>query len=364
MWFFQKAQEPPWPASLASRPERNINTYSVTLDTDGGKLGEDVDNPITAKYGTSVTLPTPTKDHYVFKGWLSGELLLPLDKDFPVDGNVTLKASWEPEVYNVTFDADGGSAVDAQQVEYNTKATKPADPTKVGYTFKGWFNGEKEYDFTAPVTGDLSLKAKWEIITYNVMFDRNNGTASVSNVTVEHGKTVAAPTDVERTGYTFLGWYNGEDKYNFNTPVTGDLSLTAKWEIKKYTLRFIVDDELVDTQEVEYNHYATKPSVEAPEGYTLDRTIFTLTADGTTDADGDYVFTVSSNGTELSDKDGVLGYPIIRNQAVVPIKLRVKKQWQNADGTEQTPTQTTATFAVKRTKTYSTVPVASSPILS
>ena len=93
-----------------------------------------------------------------------------------------------------------------------------------------------------------------------------------------------------------------------------------------------------------------------PEGYTLDRTIFTLTANGAKDPDGDYIFTVSSNGTQLSD-DGVLGYPIIRNKAVVPIQLTVKKQWQNADGTEQTPTHETATFAVKRTKTYSTVPV-------
>jgi len=94
-----------------------------------------------------------------------------------------------------------------------------------------------------------------------------------------------------------------------------------------------------------------------PAGYTLDRTIFTLTADGDKDADGDYVFTVSSNGTQLSETDNVLGCPIIWNQAVVPIKLKVKKQWQNADGTELTPDPTQATFAVKRTRTYSSVPM-------
>lgn len=69
-----------------------------------------------------------------------------------------------PTIYAVTFDSDGGSAVTAQTVESGKPATKPADPTKEGYTFKGWYLGETAYDFATPVTGDITLKAKWEKI--------------------------------------------------------------------------------------------------------------------------------------------------------------------------------------------------------
>jgi len=64
--------------------------------------------------------------------------------------------------FNVTFNSDGGSAVAAQVVENAEKVTEPADPTKDGFTFEGWYVGDEEYDFTAAVTGDLELTAKWE----------------------------------------------------------------------------------------------------------------------------------------------------------------------------------------------------------
>ena len=67
-----------------------------------------------------------------------------------------------PTTHTVTFDSDGGSAVEAQTINEGNKATKPADPTKEGYTFKGWFNGENEYDFDTAVTAPITLKAKWE----------------------------------------------------------------------------------------------------------------------------------------------------------------------------------------------------------
>ena len=64
--------------------------------------------------------------------------------------------------FTVTFDSDGGSAVAAVTVKSGEKAAKPADPAKDGYTFKGWLLGDAEYSFDAPVTGDITLKAKWE----------------------------------------------------------------------------------------------------------------------------------------------------------------------------------------------------------
>ena len=86
-----------------------------------------------------------------------------------VNANVSVTAVWEdvpvvPVTYTVTFDSDGGTAVAAQTVEAGQKATKPTDPTKEGYTFKGWYLGENAYDFATPVNCDITLKATWEKI--------------------------------------------------------------------------------------------------------------------------------------------------------------------------------------------------------
>ena len=76
-------------------------------------------------------------------------------------GDLTLVARWTADSYTVTFDTDGGSAVAAAEVEHGQTVAKPADPTKEGYTFAGWYLGETEYVFETPVTGDLTLVARW-----------------------------------------------------------------------------------------------------------------------------------------------------------------------------------------------------------
>ena len=79
-------------------------------------------------------------------------------------GNVTLYAHWTANTYTVSFDANGGSSVAAQKVKYGSRATKPADPTRTGYTFQGWYtakDGGARYDFNQTVTGDVTLHAHW-----------------------------------------------------------------------------------------------------------------------------------------------------------------------------------------------------------
>ncbi|MBE7090155.1 MAG: hypothetical protein E7362_05065, partial [Clostridiales bacterium] len=163
-----------------------------------------------------------------------------------------------PTIYTVTFDSNGGSAVDAQPVIEGSVATMPTAPTKAAdaeytYTFAGWQLNGVDYNFNTPVTGDITLTAKWTATpitpsqpgeggegggdetptTYTVSFNSNGGT-SVSAQTVTAGSMATMPnaptkaTDANFT-YTFAGWQlNGVD-YNFNTPVTGDITLTAKW---------------------------------------------------------------------------------------------------------------------------------------
>ena len=136
------------------------------------------------------------------------------------------------KTYTVTFDADGGSAVESQEIKEGEKATAPADPTKEGYTFAGWYAGETAYDFGAAVTADVALKAKWTLNTYTVTFDADNGTEKTT-ATVGYGSAVEAPAVPEKAGYTFAGWLLGETAYDFATAVKSNIALKAAWTVNQ-----------------------------------------------------------------------------------------------------------------------------------
>ncbi len=140
------------------------------------------------------------------------------------------------EDYKVTFDSNGGSSVSSQTVEKGKTATKPANPTREGYTFGGWYidiNSNNEYNFSTEVTKNITLIAKWvesgeKENTYTITFNVDGGD-SVEPVDVKDGKIASLPTPT-RSGYNFLGWYNGDKKYEVGSEITGNITLTAKWE--------------------------------------------------------------------------------------------------------------------------------------
>ena len=141
----------------------------------------------------------------------------------------TLATSWNrftPATYTVTFNADGGTPVPAEQsIAEGQTATEPTAPTKTGYTFKGWFNGSTEFDFNTPITGAITLKAKWEQLpdlSGYLTLDANGGRFSdnttskdiSSSLVSKEGSTkiyeslydlsTEIPT---RDGYYFAGWF-------------------------------------------------------------------------------------------------------------------------------------------------------------
>ena len=188
------------------------------------------------------------------------------------------------EEYTVTFNAYGGFPTpDEQHVKSGEKAVLPVAPTLKGYTFAFWYLGEDEqkataYDFDTPVTGDITLTAKWNINKYTVTFDSYGGTPVPPKQEVEYGLTAAKPDDPTLKGHTFAFWYLGEDEqnataYNFDTPVTENITLTAKWNINKYTVTFDTDGgtPVPPNQEVEYGLTATEPTTAPTKtGYTFD----------------------------------------------------------------------------------------------
>lgn len=135
-----------------------------------------------------------------------------------------------------TFTADGTTFAQPQTIDRGEKFTKPAEPPKENHTFAGWYNGDEKFDFDADTTkapNVLNLVAKWDINKYTVQFVSDHG--SFADQTIEHGETIKTDklTIPEVDGYTFGGWYADEDRtieFDFNTPITGDTKVYAKWE--------------------------------------------------------------------------------------------------------------------------------------
>jgi uncharacterized repeat protein (TIGR02543 family) len=134
----------------------------------------------------------------------------------------------------VSFNSEGGSSVPAESVAYASTATAPANPTRAGYSFDGWYDapsGGSLYDFSTPVTSSLTLYAQWGIDHETVSFNSEGG-SSVPAESVAYASTATAPANPTRAGYSFDGWYDapsGGSLYDFSTPVTSSLTLYAQW---------------------------------------------------------------------------------------------------------------------------------------
>ncbi|WML24581.1 InlB B-repeat-containing protein [Neobacillus sp. OS1-33] len=142
--------------------------------------------------------------------------------------------------YTLSFNSQGGSYVSPVTANSGSTFTQPTAPTRTGYIFGGWYTDAactNLYDFNTPVTSNVTLYAKWTTNIYRISFNSNGGT-SVPSTTVGYNKTFTQPTAPKRTGYTFGGWYTDAactNLYNFNTPVTSNITLYAKWVVNPAT---------------------------------------------------------------------------------------------------------------------------------
>ena len=168
--------------------------------------------------------------------------------------------------YTVSFDANEGSAVNEETVNHGSTATEPTAPTRPGYTFDDWYTDSglsSRFDFDTPITEYTTLYAQWTINTYTVTFDANEGSA-INEETVNHGSTATEPTAPTRPGYTFDDWYTDRglsSRFDFDTPITGYITLYAKWISNiTHTVSFDTDgEEYIGPQTVNNGEMATRP---------------------------------------------------------------------------------------------------------
>ena len=238
--------------NITVKAQWEINQYTITFDTNGGSEIA----PITQDYGTEITAPdNPTRKGYTFKGW---------DKEIPKTmpaENITVKAQWEINQYTITFDTNGGSEIAPITQDYGTEITAPDNPTRKGYTFKGW---DKEIPETMPAE-NITVKAQWEINQYTITFDTNGG-SEIAPITQDYGTEITAPDNPTRKGYTFKGW----DKEIPKTMPAENITVKAQWEINQYTISFDTNggSEIAPITQ-DYGTEITVPDNPTRKGYTF-----------------------------------------------------------------------------------------------
>ena len=223
-----------------------IGAIKVTFNSMGGSEV----NPQYVQKDNTIAIPNTSKVGYTLDGWYTslnnGQTF---DEKWSFTNNkvttdITLYAKWIINQYTITFNSNGGSSVSSITQDYATTVSKPTDPTKVGYTFAGWYsdsNLSTAYTFTTMPAEDITLYAKWNIITYSINYELDGGDNHVSNpssYTVETNTIIlSAPT---KEGYTFEGWYSDSNFTNYVSEITigsiGNLTLYAKWNINSYNI--------------------------------------------------------------------------------------------------------------------------------
>ncbi len=219
-----------------------------------------------------VTLPTAeniTRSGYTFDGWFENSA----DRDLPdppapatsipkgSTGSKTFYAKWTKTTYTITYENVQGADNSANATYYEELTTQSVPitlntPSKAGYTFEGWYfvndgvvSESPATEIPKGTTGDVTLYAKWSVITYTITIETNGGELAgsytpASSYTVE-SEEIALPTssEITRTGYTFDGWFENEDLTgeavsSIPKGTTGDKTFYAKWTAIVYTITY------------------------------------------------------------------------------------------------------------------------------
>ena len=253
-----------------------VNNYAVTFDSQGGSA-------ITGSspaFGSLITKPAdPTRTGYTFGGWYKEASCLTA-WNFTSDtllATTTLYAKWIVNNYAVIFNSQGGSAVAGVSPAFGSLITKPADPTRTGYTFGGWYKEAPclttwNFSSDALLTA-TTLFAKWTVNNYAVTFDSQGG-STVNGVSPSFGSLITKPADPTRTGYTFGGWYKEAPcltAWNFTSDtLLTTTTLYAKWVINNYVLTFDSQGgSAVTGSSLSYGSLITKPADPTRTGYTF-----------------------------------------------------------------------------------------------
>ena len=284
------------PTGLASS---NLTSSSVTLSWNSVQNAESYTVYVTD--GTNDITQTTSECNVTISG-LTKNTLYTWDVIATADGYCENEHSQDwiefttLDVYTVTFNSNGGTAVESQPVDHGSKATKPANPTKTGYTFAGWYTeADTEFDFNTPITSPTAIYAKWNANQYTITFRQQWGDGGTETATVHFDNNdfsvspIIVPT---RNGYTFGGYYTAESGtgtqvidvsgawLNAPTYIEGgkwvyadNLTLYAKWT-QNFTITWMANGQPYHSQTAMMGTAIAKPDNPDANEFACDDKVF------------------------------------------------------------------------------------------
>jgi uncharacterized repeat protein (TIGR02543 family) len=275
-WYLDEALTNPFIAVILSKTSLTlyakwtINHYTITFEENDGSEEIDLNQP----YQSLVTEPTPpTKIGHIFNGWyLDIQFTTPYNFTTMPAENITLYAKWTPIQYTIVFNENGGSEVSNITQAYLSDVTPPTNPTKVGYTFGGWYTDPIltiPYTFTTMPHLGIELFAKWTINSYTIRFEVYGGSI-LNDITLEFMTPVIEPEPPTKEGFTFIAWYLDElftTPYTFSTMPPQNIILYAKWEVNQYSITYYMLDDIDPLSNIVLNPGETIIQVSSGESH-------------------------------------------------------------------------------------------------
>ena len=231
-----------------------VANYKVTFNPNGGNVSETTRN---IKYGASFgTLPNPTRKGYIFEGWYNDKNEKVLSTTvYNYEKDIELIAHWKKDIYTITYNLNGGVNNSANPTTYTVEdAITLKNPTKKGYTFKGWTgtglsSASTNVSIAKGSTGNRTYTATWEVANYKVTFNPNGGNVSETTRNIKYGASFGTLPNPTRKGYTFEGWYNDKNEKVLSTTIYNyekDIELVAHWKLEIYTIEYNLDGGAVN----------------------------------------------------------------------------------------------------------------------
>ncbi len=229
-----------------------VMSYTISYDT---TISDMVLEDKTIEYGASfgdLVNPLELEFGLKFVGWYYNDTLITKDMIFNYESDITLTAKVEDAIYNVVYDTNGGINSENNKTTISVKEDVPfiLNPaTKIGYKFIGW--SLKDGTIVKEINKDvltnatnyvIELKAEYEVNTFTVTYVDTDGNVlkTITNVPYGSMATTFIPT---KDGYIFDAWYKDGSIYDFNTPITDNLTLVAMYKIREVSITVNINGE-------------------------------------------------------------------------------------------------------------------------
>ena len=248
-----------------------INTYHVEFYDNSASDGSEYEliSTIDKNYNTTLSnaeAPSVSWEGHNFVNWTTDPAgQNAYDFTAKITGNVKLYSQWTLQDRLFIFNDE--NRITNVTVEYGSTVTEIASQGKEGHTFKWWSltsNGPA-FDFNTKIYQTTTVYAVYQINTYDVIFNdvdpRDQTTTEYDRQPIEHGSQASEPTpDPSKEGYNFCGWYLGNNEFDFDTPITGSITLTSCYEIIKLNVTFMDEGNVYHSTQVDYGSTVTAPS--------------------------------------------------------------------------------------------------------